>query len=346
MGESMNGHSESRSLETLDFLLFIVWGFVLAIDVTWDHSDLAEVLYPPLGSDSGSALVVLSMAVLFAFSAKFILSPPVHYLRWKNSCLYLIILLLVIVPTLTKVWVRSLGMIHPLEIAHDGCVVHTEAAARMLLRGQNPYAANFGDTALADTPTKSMLDHYPYAPLSFLIPAALILPVEALGIFYDQRYVYIVLYILTLVALSRIISDRLLASMVVTFVGLNILLAPNLRFGMNDIYFLAFLFLAFLTFATLWFVRACWYLAFVALALACALKGIAWLIAPFFLIWALKAIPRPQFARGLLLLLLVWLGIQIPFVVWSPADYVKDVLSPEQVLRLAARLALVSRCSP
>ncbi len=196
----------------------------------------------------------------------------------------------VIVPTLASIVLRETGK--PYTFVHDGALM-IEWAARKLLLGQNPYVADYLDTPLYYWPmvNNPALYHLTYFPFLFLITTPFVWLFDKIGLFWDQRYVYLPAYVATLAVvplLARRTENRIA---LVTLVALNPQLFPFVVEGRNDFFVLLFLFAAV---ALLQRERRS--LGALAIAVAAAAKLHAVFILPFAAVWLART-RRPRTLR-------------------------------------------------
>jgi hypothetical protein len=168
-----------------------------------------------------------------------------------------------------------------------------EWAARKLLLGQNPYVADYLDTPLYYWPmvNNPALYHLTYFPFLFLITTPFVWLFDKLGVFWDQRYLYLPAYIATLALvplLARRVEHRLA---LVALVALNPQLFPFVAEGRNDFFVLLPLFAGI---ALLQRERRT--LGALAIAIAAAAKLHAVFIMPFVAVW-LVATRKPRTLR-------------------------------------------------
>lgn len=248
--------------------------------------------------------------------------------RCKLALVYAIVLAGVFGKTALLIGLRHVS--GPASYTHDGGVIQTEATIEYLLEGKNPYVEDYTDTPMAGwgLSYRSALYHYPYLPWTFLFSAPFYLLSRALWGWYDQRFVYLLLFALTLLlapALARGARARLCLTMVL---GLNPLLALDVVFGQNDSFVLFWLALA------IWLLaseepRRLW-LASASYGLACASKPTAWFLAPFLALYLLR--DRPLTPKAIPdLLRRSWPGLATfalavgPWLVWNPEAMYDDV---------------------
>jgi len=236
-------------------------------------------------------LIVMALAALAAY---LILSLTTTRLsrrlyRAKLALIWLIVVLTVVAPTLKMMLLRWQS--GPASYCHDGGVIQTEATIEYFLSGRNPYVEDYLQTPMAEwglSEFRTALYHYPYLPWTFVFSAPFYkLSRAALG-WYDQRIVYLLLFLLTLalaLALARGDESKLLLLMTL---GLNPIMGSDIIFGQNDSFVLFWVVLSLWLLvrgrgvsdgrrAMLW-----WLSSAAAFGLACASKPTAWLLAPFY----------------------------------------------------------------
>jgi hypothetical protein len=210
--------------------------------------------------------------------------------RIKMGLVYAIVVVLVFGQTVLFIGLRHIT--GPAAYTHDGGVIQTEVTIEYLLTGVNPYVADYLDTPMAawGTEYRTALYHYPYLPWTFLFSAPFYLLSHAALGWFDQRFVYLLLFAATLglaQSLARRPGDKLGVVMVI---GLNPILASDVIFGQNDSFVLFWILLA------LWLLRLAesegrariHLLSATILGLACASKPTAWFLAPFWLLYLVR----------------------------------------------------------
>lgn len=255
----------------------------------------------------------------------------------KLGCIYAVILVLVFGKTGLLIGLRHITQ--PDQYTHDGGVIQTEVTIDYFLSGKNPYLENYHDTPMGTwgVEYRTALHHYPYLPWTFVFSTPFYLLSQATLGWFDQRFVYLALFALTLLLSQALATTRPKKLMMVMLMGLNPILGSDLIFGQND------------SFILFWMVLACWllpreptkqpYLASFAYGLACASKPTAWFLAPFWGLYLLRAawgerfIPSPQrwwFLLKTLLqrmwpVLLVMVVVIGPWFLWSADAMIDDV---------------------
>ncbi len=224
--------------------------------------------------------------------------------RLKWLLLIVIVLATVVAPTCKLILLRQGS--GPASYSHDGGVIQTEATIQFFLAGRNPYQADYTQTPMAAwgfDEYRTALYHYPYLPWTFAFSAPWYLLSQALLGWYDQRFVYLLLFLLMLAMVpglarrdeahdsSRAGSPALTLT---ALLALNPIMANDILFGQNDSFVLFWLMLA------LWFWRRAnsapalgWLsphtLSAVCFGLACASKPTAWFLAPFYALLLLRS---------------------------------------------------------
>ncbi len=255
--------------------------------------------------------------------------------RLKVALIVLIVVLTVFLPSLKLVALRH--QVGPASYSHDGGVIQTEATIDYLLAGKNPYIEDYVNTPMAEwgiNEFRTALYHYPYLPWTFLFSAPFRLLSDALFGWYDQRFVYLLLFALTLALLPRLARTRERGLLLLMVIGLNPIMGSDLIYGQNDSFTLAWIVLS----LWLWekgrdaMSARGWQMASAAVfGLACASKPTAWFLAPFYLLWIVGSEPRSfgEWLRRAVRLgwpaLAAALVVVLPYFLWNPGAMVDDV---------------------
>jgi hypothetical protein len=311
-------------LLVLDPWLLFLLGMAVALQVTGDPAFGTLRQFSRWdGEVLRTVLAVGAVATLMLFLTATLAFPGGvqrrSYRVWKRATLAVLMVLIVALPIASRAWQRFASG-RQLQFAHDGGVIQTEESARFLLRGVNPYAADFSSTPLAGVAIPGILRHNPYLPASFLLPAPLIAAADMAGLRFDQRFVYLLLYAAGVWLAPLAFRHRGAGELAQTCFALNPLVVPFLVVGRNDIYVISFLLFAVVALARR---RALPF--FLCLALACAVKQFAWLPALYLLIGAWRAWPRRAFWRGLVAGGALFAVMVLPFFAWGPADFIDDI---------------------
>jgi hypothetical protein len=257
-----------------------------------------------------------------------------------------IIVVLVIGQTSLFIGLRHIS--GPASYTHDGGVIQTEATISYFTQGINPYVADYVDTPMAawGTEYRTALYHYPYLPWTFVFSTPFFLLSNAVFGWFDQRFVYLALFVLTLALAAGMTRNHRHRAMLLMILGLNPILASDMIFGQNDVFVLSWLLLG------VWFLRQAkigtsdtasssrhdeW-LAATFFGLAFASKPTAWFVVPFLILYFLRDYISATNGDGLKIrlqagwlralvgrlwpLILVFLIVVGPWLVWdAPALY-------------------------
>ena len=278
-----------------------------------------------------SLLAFLLYAVFDLLSASQDRIGELSVSRVKLILLWTILLALVFLPGLKLALLRHDNL--PQSYSHDGGVIQTEVTIDYFLSGRNPYVESYATSAMAEwglPEFRTALEHYPYLPATFVLSAPVQVVSKAVLGWYDQRFVYLLLFLVTLLFLPGLVNYRRLDVLALTMIiGLNPIMGLDLVFGQNDSFVLGWIVLS------LWFAhrrRFAWSALF--FGIACASKPTAWFLAPF---WALALLMDQTLSwRGLLrqlpLLLrraapalVVFLVLTLPYLLWNANAFVDDV---------------------
>lgn len=172
----------------------------------------------------------------------------------------------------------------PASYCHDGGVIQTEETIKYILAGKNPYVEDYVDTPMAEwgIEFRSALYHYPYLPWTFLFSTPFYLLSQATIGWYDQRLIYLVLFLAMLILAPRLARDRDRRLCLVMVLGLNPIMGSDIIFGQNDVFILAWI-----LFSVYLLRRGSVAWSLVMLGLACASKPTAWFLIPFYVLYLL-----------------------------------------------------------
>lgn len=197
-----------------------------------------------------------------------------------------LLFLFVVLPAIAMIVLRATGK--PYTFVHDG-VLMIEDAARKLLQGQNPYVTDYLDTPLFYWPmiNNPALYHLTYFPLPFLVTVPFVGAFDRLGLFWDERFIYLPAFLATIAVLPALVPARPGATAMrlslVALVGLNPQLFPFVAEGKNDIFVLCFIFVGLALLQ-----RERWTLGTLAVAIAAASKLHAAVLLPFIAVYVLR----------------------------------------------------------
>lgn len=212
----------------------------------------------------------------------------------------------------------------PASFSHDGGVIQTEETIKYVLSGKNPYVEDYVDTPMADwgIEFRTALYHYPYLPWTFLFSTPFYLLSQSILGWYDQRFVYLILFVALLFLAPRLARERDQRLCLVMVLGLNPIMGSDVIFGQNDVFVLAWV-----LFSIYLLQRGHLTWSLVMLGLACASKPTAWFLIPFYLLYLvrqegfvqgadLKSLALTLFRKTVPLILVLAL-LLLPFAVWD-----------------------------
>jgi len=311
----------------------------------------------------GLLLIVAALGCLLAYLLvhEFVTAERPRY--WARLVLIWAIVMLTVFASSAKLVLlrRESG---PASYSHDGGVIQTEATIDYLLQGRNPYVEDYVATPMAEWGTsgefRTALYHYPYLPWTFLFSAPFRLLADRTIGWYDQRFVYLLLFALTLLLAAGLAKRRESKLLLVMIIGLNPIMGSDLIYGQNDSFVLAWVLLSLWLWSrgqparpagstepeatqdratgqggvekyTLWL----WASA-AAFGLACASKPTAWFLLPFYLLLLAGGdLRRDLWRRPGPWLRRVWvrgwpaLAVAVlviaPYLVWDPRAMFDDV---------------------
>lgn len=280
-------------------------------------------LFPGL---AGPAFLALAGAVAFSYPLRDLRERAAFRPRARWVHLGIVLVVFVLVPTVASIVLRETGK--PYTYIHDGALM-IEEASRKLLAGHNPYAADYLDTPLYYWPmvNNPALYHLTYFPFLFLITVPFVWAFDHLGIFWDQRYLYVPAFVATLAVVPLLVkrTDHRIA--LVALVGLNPQLFPFVIEGRNDFFVLLFLFTGV---ALLQRERRTW--GALAIAAAAAAKLHAVVLMPFVAVYLIatrkpKTVREAAFALTPLVPATVFLAVTfLPFLVNDWNAFYDDVV--------------------
>jgi uncharacterized membrane protein len=147
-----------------------------------------------------------------------------------------------------------------------------------------------------------------------------------MDIIYDQRIVYLLVYVTLLLILPHLVKSATIALSLVAAVGLNPLFTKATILGMNDVVPLLGLLLTILALTRSRFLLAAFFLG-----LACVMKQYAWFFVPFFLLFIWQQTPIDHRRRQVALSIGVIGGLFLlligPFFLWDPRAFYTDTFA-------------------
>lgn len=292
----------------------------------------------------GEPLALVLYALTLGFLAFYLLADLLtgawrRRLKW--SALVLILVTTLVLPTLRLSLLRQGS--GPASYAHDGGVIQTESVVEFFVQGRNPYVEDYTETPMAEwgfSEYRTALYHYPYLPWTFVFSAPFYLMGKALG-FYDQRLVYLLLFLVALALAPRLAKGERAQLGLVALLGLNPVMALDILFGQNDSFVLAWILLSLVAWSQ-WRRTGSTIsitLSLILFGLACGSKPTAWFFAPFYGLLLLSDNPeglRSQNWLGLVrgvpaILKRAWPALAVfallvlPYLVWDASAFYDDV---------------------
>jgi hypothetical protein len=300
-----------------------------------------ELLHDWLVDPYSLLLIAIAFGTLMVYALLDVMSDhfkDVKVQRAKLALAWLIVVSTVVTQSVLLILLRQAT--GPASYTHDGGVIQTEEALKYILAGKNPYVEDYVNTPMAEwgLDYKTALYHYPYLPWTFLFSAPFYLVSQAMLGWYDQRFVYLLLFVITLLLIPRLAQKRADKLGLVMVLGLNPIMGIDVIFGQND------------SFVLFWIVLALWLLqlsrekgedrergvvlSILSFGLACASKPTAWFLAPFYFLYLLRgedislgnlrALAMPLLRR-VIPPLVIFAVLVLPFAVWDWGALVDDV---------------------
>ena len=257
--------------------------------------------------------------------------------RWPGrrglrlACFALMLVLLGVVPAARYARATEAGNV---RMAHDGGVLVSDEAVRVLLEGGDPYQASYAQ-ALAGwridvegrPANNPLLNHYHYWPGSLGLLAAVEAPLRTAGRDADPRVLYLVVYCALGLWLGRWSLRQRGHLGVAVAVCLNPLLLPYLWQGVNDIVLVAGMAVAAVALASRRVV-----LAGLALGATLAVKALLAPMVVLFVVWLAAEVRRGRLDPGR-----AWRAAAatvapavltaVPFLLWHPGDFLTDAVA-------------------
>jgi glycosyl transferase family 87 len=256
-----------------------------------NHTTVAETRDLPLWRlfpQGWDAVFLATCGILAAtYALRDLRSGAAFTVRQRAAHVAALVAAFVVAPTIASLVLRETG--RPYTYIHDGALM-IEWAARKLLLGQNPYVADYLDTPLFYWPmvNNPALYHLTYFPSLFLITVPFVWVFDKVGLFWDERYLYLPAYIATLAVVPLLVRRPEHKLAIATLVALNPQLFPFVVEGRNDFFVLLFLFIGLVLLQ-----RERRTLGSLAIAAAAAAKLHAVFLLPFLVVW-LVATRKPK----------------------------------------------------
>jgi hypothetical protein len=249
----------------------------------------------------------------------------------RLACFALMLALLGVVPAARYMQATERGNV---RLAHDGGVLVSDEAVRVLLEGRDPYQASYAQVLAdwridvegrpADNP---LIAHYPYWPGSLGLLAAVEAPLRAAGLDADPRLLYLLVYCALGLWLGRWSLRERGHLGVALAVCLSPLLLPYLWQGVNDVLLVAGMAVAAVALASRRVL-----LAGLALGAALAVKLLVAPMVVLFGVWLAAEVRRGRLDRGrawraAAATLVPAAVTAVPFLAWHPGDFLTDAVA-------------------
>jgi glycosyl transferase family 87 len=292
-----------------DMLLLLV----LAAATTYVDWRIAQAWsWPPVWTAAWLGLTLLAVAV------------ALFWLESRDAVAALSVLSLYAGPIIAAI-ARLHFVPSPVAVIGDGAL-QTQQAGDLLVRGIDPYGADYAALGLGRTPwaeafPNPALHHTVFWPGQFLLPLPLQALSQALFHWWDQR-----VFLLLAATAIWILLRLLLPGMPGRAAALMFFLLPGHSLvavlGDNDLAMLAVLMGALLAAQRRQFV-----LMGVLLGVAVATKQHALLAAPFIVWWAVaRGADLPALARSLAVGAAALAAVVLPFLLWDPHAFIQDTI--------------------
>ncbi len=216
---------------------------------------------------------------------------------------------------------------------HDGAL-QMEIAVAAFTEGVNPYVMRFDDTPMKfhtqiggiDVPEMPYFHYFAYLPGYVMLSAPIYELFSQLGVFYDQRLVYFLFYLLLILLLPAFAKAPAHKLLLIAAVALNPKLVNPVVAGMNDIVVIFFLVLTcYLTMKK----KLLWAALF--LGLTCTVKQSAWFFVPFYALFVWQMIPAEERQSTILKMIGIMAIFPIlfllPFFFWDTNAFITDIFS-------------------
>ena len=289
-------HAAHAALETwrhlsIDARVIVAVGLSNWVLLFANHTTVADTRDLPLwrlfpeGADTAFLAACGILAATYAL--RDLRSGRRFTVRQRAIHLAAIVAAFTVTPTIASLILRETGRAY--TYIHDGALM-IEWAARKLIAGQNPYVADYLDTPLFYWPmvNNPALYHLTYFPFLFLITVPFVWLFDHVGLFWDERYLYLPAYIATLAVVPLLVRRAEHRLALVALIALNPQLFPFVVEGRNDFFVLFFLFAGLVLLQ-----RERRSLGSLAIAAAAAAKLHALFLLPFLAVW-LIATRKPK----------------------------------------------------
>lgn len=242
----------------------------------------------------------------------------------KKGLLWTIILLVIGSAFISAIIVRH--QTAPIYMVHD-IVIQQESAIRFLLHGKNPYSATYFGTPLEQwnySPSEKnpALYHFVMEPFYLLFSLPFYFLSTRIFGFFDGRIPLLFLFFFLLVIVDRLIKNKEQKLLALTIFTFNPAILGYSLEGRSDIFMYAFLFFGFFL---LHKKKYTWSAIFTSIAFS--IKQSAWPLFPLYIAFLyFKEKDIKLVIKSLFSLLLVFLVISGPFIIWDYKAYVASTI--------------------
>ncbi|MCK5459727.1 DUF2029 domain-containing protein [Candidatus Parcubacteria bacterium] len=300
-----------------DFLIIAI--FVIS-------SSIILVRYPHIVIDK--KILALFMAVNIVSVIAYLIFSIVK----KKRISYKVVIILILIANFLFLNFQYLNYRKIDKFSIQDETLHTEIAIKYLLSGKNPYKEDYFNTIFAEWHyafnrfpqiTPPPIYHYAYPPFSFIMPLPFYLVGQKLFNYYDQRWLYIILYLFSVFLLFKIPDKKNQKLLLVSFFAFNPIILGHLFFGSNNIMVLFWIILMVYLLQ-----RNRLLLSSISLAFAMGVKQSAWFILPFYFVYIFLKKDK-NFIKTIKvtwLFFIVGLIIFLPFLIWDYFSLFDDIL--------------------
>ncbi|MEA2064877.1 MAG: glycosyltransferase family 87 protein, partial [Patescibacteria group bacterium] len=279
--------------------------------------------------------IIIDRKILVSFIAvniALIIAYLIFSIAGKRRILYKIVIILILIINFLFLNFQYLNYRKIDKLSLQDETLHTEIAIEYFLSGKNPYKENYFNTIFAEWHytfnrfsqiTPPPIYHYAYPPFSFIMPLPFYLVGQKLFDYYDQRWLYIILYLFSVFLLFKIPNKKNQKILLVSFFAFNPVILGHLFFGSNNI---AVLFWIILTIYLLKKNRLLF--SSISLAFAAGVKQSAWFILPFYFtyIFFKKDKNFIKTFKSVCPFFIVSIIIFLPFFIWDAYSLFDDIL--------------------
>lgn len=258
---------------------------------------------------------------------------------FRYALLLIIVMDAVVMPTVIRVIERAVTPIEadgysPAYRSISDSAIQTEAALAYLDAGQNPYVERYDNTPLRFFQWLEMEDfewedpalrYFVYLPGTLYLSYPFYKMAVSANILYDQRLIYLAIYIILLFVLPHLVKSTPYKLALVAAVGLNPLFTQPITVGMNDVApFLG------ITIAILFLKKKRVLWAAIFMGIACALKQYAWFVVPFYLFYIFDSSEKQKYRNVILsaaIIGTILLMVCLPFLIWDAQAFYTDTFA-------------------